>query len=97
MADLGLYAITFYNDLAHDRMTLDAYAKFRDEATAAGMRHFLEVFNPLFPVACNDVDFADLQQRLHCALSGGGVADGPADVPEGGVQRAAGDRGDCVL
>ncbi|MEO8240874.1 MAG: hypothetical protein ABI832_01110 [bacterium] len=58
IADLGLYAITFYNDLAHDRMTLEAYAKFRDEATAAGMRHFLEVFNPLFPVACNDMDFA---------------------------------------
>ena len=58
VADLGLYAITFYNDLEQDRATLDAYARFRDEATAAGMRHFLEVFNPLFPVATGDVDFA---------------------------------------
>jgi DhnA family fructose-bisphosphate aldolase class Ia len=58
VADLGLYAITFYNDLAQDRETLNAYARFRDEATAAGMRHFLEVFNPLFPVATGDVDFA---------------------------------------
>ena len=58
VADLGLYAITFYNDLEQDRATLDAYAKFRDEATAAGMRYFLEVFNPLFPVATGDVDFA---------------------------------------
>lgn len=58
VADLGLYAITFYNDLDQDRATLDAYARFRDEATAAGMRHFLEVFNPLFPVATGDVDFA---------------------------------------
>jgi hypothetical protein len=59
VADLGLYAITFYNDLAHDRNTLENYARFRDEATAAGMRHFLEVFNPLFPVATGDVAFAD--------------------------------------
>ncbi len=59
LADLGLYAITFYNDLDQDRATLDAYARFRDEATSAGMRHFLEVFNPLFPVATGDVDFAD--------------------------------------
>ncbi len=58
VADLGLYAITFYNDLDQDRGTLDAYAQFRDEATAAGMRHFLEVFNPQFPVATGDVDFA---------------------------------------
>ena len=58
VADLGLYAITFYNDLEQDRATLDAYSRFRDEATAAGMRHFLEVFNPLFPVATGDVDFA---------------------------------------
>ncbi len=58
VADLGLYAITFYNDLEQDRRTLDAYAKFRDEATAAGMRHFLEVFNPQFPVPTGDVDFA---------------------------------------
>ena len=59
VADLGLYAITFYNDLDQDRATLDAYARFRDEATAAGIRHFLEVFNPLFPVATGDVAFAD--------------------------------------
>lgn len=58
VADLGLYAITFYNDLDHDRATLNAYAQFRDEATATGMRHFLEVFNPLFPVATGDVEFA---------------------------------------
>ena len=58
VADLGLYAVTFYNDLEQDRRTLDDYARFRDEASAAGMRHFLEVFNPAFPVATGDVDFA---------------------------------------
>ena len=59
VADLGLYAITFFNDLDQDRRTIDAYSAFRDEATAAGVRHFLEVFNPQFAVKCKDgVDFA---------------------------------------
>lgn len=59
VADLGLYAVTFFNDLDQDRRTLDAYAAFRDEASATGVRHFLEVFNPQFPVNCQDgIDFA---------------------------------------
>lgn len=58
LANLGLYAITFYNDLDVDRRTLEAYARFRDEASAQGIRHFLEVFNPHFPVATSTDDFA---------------------------------------
>ena len=59
VADLGLYAITFFNDLDQDRRTLDAYADFRDEASTDGVRHFLEIFNPQFTVECEDgVDFA---------------------------------------
>lgn len=58
VADLGLYAVTFYNDLERDRATLEAYARFRDEASAAHIRHFLEVFNPQVPVATGDADFA---------------------------------------
>jgi DhnA family fructose-bisphosphate aldolase class Ia len=57
VADLGLYAITFYNDLEQDRMTLDNYARFRDEASAAGVRHFLEVFNPQFDVVTGEQPF----------------------------------------
>jgi hypothetical protein len=45
-ADLGLYSVTFVNDLAADLRTLDAYRGFRAEADALGFRHFLEVFNP---------------------------------------------------
>ncbi|HEY0213529.1 MAG TPA: hypothetical protein VGC40_08075 [Paenirhodobacter sp.] len=52
-ADLGLarapiclYSITFVNDAARDAATLEAYAAFRQEASAHGIRHFLEVFNP---------------------------------------------------
>lgn len=58
VADLGLYAITFYNDLETDRRTLEEYTRFRDDAAMAHVRHFLEVFNPHFPVQTPDADFA---------------------------------------
>ncbi len=57
VADLGLYAITFYNDLQQDHRTLEAYADFRDEASAQGVRHFLEVFNPKTNVVTPGADF----------------------------------------
>ncbi len=44
--DLGLYSITFSNDLEADIASLEAYARFREEAARYGFRHFLEVFNP---------------------------------------------------
>lgn len=44
--DLGLYSITFTNDLDADIASLEAYAHFREEAARYGFRHFLEVFNP---------------------------------------------------
>ena len=45
-ADLGLYSVTFNNDVDLDRRTLEAYKAFRIEAEAKGFRHFLEVFDP---------------------------------------------------
>jgi hypothetical protein len=44
-ADLGLYSVTFNNDTALDRQTLEGYKAFRLEAEAKGFRHFLEVFD----------------------------------------------------
>jgi hypothetical protein len=44
--DLGLYSITFNNDLDADLRSLEAFAAFRAEATAIDFRYFLEVFNP---------------------------------------------------
>lgn len=44
--DLGLYSMTFVNDLDADLRTLDAFREFRQDAEKAGMRYFLEVFNP---------------------------------------------------
>jgi hypothetical protein len=48
--DLVLYSVTFNNDLDHDLAGLEAYRAFRREADEAGVRHFLEVFNPNAPV-----------------------------------------------
>lgn len=45
-ADLGLYSITFCNDLERDHESLTAFAAFRAEAEPLGFRYFLEVFAP---------------------------------------------------
>jgi len=58
IADLGLYALTFFNDLDQDLRSLEAYARFRDDASAHGLRHFLEVFNPAYEVPTTGSDFA---------------------------------------
>ena len=44
--DLGLYSITFNNDLDADMASLEAFGAFRADAAAHGFRYFLEVFNP---------------------------------------------------
>ena len=48
-ADLGLYSVTFNNDLDLDRQTLEQYKAFRIEAERKGFRHFMEVFDPNAP------------------------------------------------
>ena len=45
-ANLGLYSITFVNDLDQDRQALLWYKEFREEAERKRFRHFLEVFDP---------------------------------------------------
>jgi DhnA family fructose-bisphosphate aldolase class Ia len=73
VADLGLYAVTFYNDLEQDIHTLEEYALFREEASDAGLRHFLEIFNPAMPVDTTTGDFAaynnDMIARLLAGVS----------------------------
>jgi len=53
-ANLGLYSVTFNNDVELDRRTLEAYKAFRLEAERKGFRHFLEVFDPNAPRAALD-------------------------------------------
>src|SRR6266404_5788399 len=45
-ANLGLYSVTFVNDLEQDRETLHAFKTFREEAERKKFRYFLEVFDP---------------------------------------------------
>jgi hypothetical protein len=47
--DLGLYSVTFNNILDRDYASVEAYARFRDDAVKHKFRHFLEVFNPNAP------------------------------------------------
>lgn len=46
LVNLGLYSITFTNDLATDLANLEAFRTFRAEAGRMGFRYFLEVFDP---------------------------------------------------
>jgi hypothetical protein len=45
-ANLGLYSVTFINELDQDRETLTAFKSFREEAERKQFRYFLEVFDP---------------------------------------------------
>ncbi len=45
-ANLGLYSVTWVNEVEQDRRTLEAYKAFREEAERKKFRHFLEVFDP---------------------------------------------------
>src|SRR5262250_23907 len=45
-ANLGLYSVTFVNELEQDRETLLAFKTFREEAERKKFRYFLEVFDP---------------------------------------------------
>ncbi len=49
-ANLGLYSVTFLNDLQRDRQTLLAFREFREEAERKNFRYFLEVFDPNVPL-----------------------------------------------
>ena len=48
-ANLGLYSVTFVNELEQDREALLWYKAFREEAERKSFRHFLEVFDPNVP------------------------------------------------
>ncbi|HSU56279.1 MAG TPA: hypothetical protein VLT36_19625, partial [Candidatus Dormibacteraeota bacterium] len=48
-ANLGLYSVTFVNELEQDRQTLLAFKSFREEAELKQFRYFLEVFDPNVP------------------------------------------------
>lgn len=61
----GLYSMTFSGDAREDADTLSRYRDFRAEAQAAGISHFLEVFNPTHPL----LDRADYGSFLNDMVS----------------------------
>jgi hypothetical protein len=50
VVNLGLYSMTFNNDLEADLRTLRAFREFRAEAEKCGFHYFLEVFAPNSPL-----------------------------------------------
>ena len=48
-ANLGLYSVTFNNNLDDDLPSLEAFHRFREEAERKDFRYFLEVFDPNIP------------------------------------------------
>lgn len=54
--DLGLYSITFNNDLNADWFALERLKEFRVEAVQKGFRYFVEIFNPNAPLNLADED-----------------------------------------
>ena len=78
VSDLGLYSVTFSNDIERDLETLEAYAGFRDELSKYKIRHFLEVFNPAFDIKLKDASMG--QYANDCitrTLAGVGQAEYP--------------------
>jgi len=56
---LGLYSITFSNDIKADTTTLEAYRNFRLAIRNTNIQHFLEVFNPAFDIELSDASLGD--------------------------------------
>lgn len=50
LCDLGLYSMTFHDDIDVDHANLAAYRDFRLACREHPIRHFLEVFNPAFDI-----------------------------------------------
>ena len=91
--DLGLYSVTFNNDLDHDYATVEAYRAFREDAVKHKFRHFLEVFNPNAPQEPRPEGDALLRERHDHARAGRHRGGGAPAVPQDAVQWQEGDGG----
>lgn len=69
-AGLCLYSVTFNNEAAADVASLQAYAAFRAEAEAAGVAHFLEVFNPNLELGLSPAEIGSFVTDCICRAMG---------------------------
>ncbi|MDK3156438.1 hypothetical protein QPK87_07590 [Kamptonema cortianum] len=53
-ANLGLYSVTFTNDVDRDKYSLCAFKTFREEAERKAFKYFLEVFDPNIDAGVSD-------------------------------------------
>jgi DhnA family fructose-bisphosphate aldolase class Ia len=78
ISDLGLYSVTFSNDVERDRETLQAYRAFRAAAAKYKLRHFLEVFNPAMDIGLKGAEIAEyVNDCIIRTLAGVTAADRP--------------------
>jgi DhnA family fructose-bisphosphate aldolase class Ia len=76
--DLGLYSVTFSNEVDIDALNAETYSAFRAEAAEHGMRHFLEVFNPAFDIHLKGADIGSfINDNIVRTLAGVMSADFP--------------------
>ncbi len=76
--ELGLYSMTFSNDLESDRASLSAYRDFRHAMRPHRFKHFLEVFNPAFDIGIPEVELGDyVNDMIIKALAGVTSSDAP--------------------
>ena len=59
VVDIGLYSITFSNDLDRDTAFLHAFHRFLEDLDGRGLRYFLEVFNPQIDIGIAPADIPD--------------------------------------
>jgi DhnA family fructose-bisphosphate aldolase class Ia len=78
ISDLGLYSVTFSNDVERDRETLEAYRAFRAAVAKHKLRHFLEVFNPAFDIGLRHAEIGQyINDCIIRTLAGVMAADRP--------------------
>jgi DhnA family fructose-bisphosphate aldolase class Ia len=75
---LGLYSITFSNDIERDRESLQAFRAFRSAAAGQKLRYFLEVFNPAFDIGLKGAEIGEyINDSIIRTLAGVTTADRP--------------------
>jgi len=71
VVNLGLYSVTFNNDLASDMASLAAFRAFRAEAEKHGFHYFLEVFGPNVKNAVAEEDVPAFVNDSICRMLAG--------------------------